>query len=63
VVVRPIIKAKGVFSENGRAEVWLTDDDRRLMVQLKSHLKFGSLSLYLRSYQAPRPDSASLAKQ
>jgi hypothetical protein len=52
-----------VFSKNGRAEVWLTDDDRRLMVQLKSHLKFGSLSLYLRSYQAPRPDSASLAKQ
>jgi uncharacterized protein DUF3108 len=63
VVVRPIIKAKGVFSENGRAEVWLSDDDRRLMVQLKSHLKFGSLSLYLRSYQAPRPDSASVAKQ
>jgi len=65
VVVRPIINAKGVFSENGRAEVWLTDDDRRLMVQMKSHLKFGSLNLYLKSYRpaSPAPDSSSLAKQ
>ena len=65
VVVQPIINARGVFSENGRAEVWLTDDSRRLMVQMKSHLKFGSLSLYLKSFRpaVPTPDSASLAKQ
>jgi Protein of unknown function (DUF3108) len=62
VVVRPIIKARGIFSENGRAEVWLTDDDRRLMVQMKSHLRFGSLSLYLRSYRPPTAsDSSSVA--
>jgi hypothetical protein len=62
VVVRPIINARGIFSENGKAEVWLTDDDRRLMVQMKSHLKFGSLSLYLKSYRPPNtPDSASIA--
>ena len=62
VVVRPIIKARGIFSENGRAEVWLTDDERRLMVQMKSHLKFGSLSLYLKTYRPPtNPDSASIA--
>jgi len=65
VVVQPIINARGVFSENGRAEVWLTDDDRRLMVQMKSHLKFGSLSLYLKSYRpsATPADTSSLAKQ
>lgn len=50
IVIRPIIKARGVFSEGGRAEVWLTDDNRRLMVQLKTHMKLGSLSLFLRSY-------------
>ena len=36
----------------------LTDDDRRLMVQMKSHMKLGSLSLHLRSYTpgpAPAP--------
>lgn len=65
VVIRPIINARGVFSENGRAEVWVTDDTRRLMVQMKSHLKFGSLSLYLKSYRpATTPsDTSSLAKQ
>ena len=48
--IRPIIKARGVFSEGGRAEVWLTDDSLRLMVQMKTHMKLGSLSLFLRSY-------------
>lgn len=58
VVVRPIIKAKGIFSENGRAEVWLTDDDNRLMVQMKSRLSIGSLNLYLKSFTpATQPDS------
>lgn len=65
VVIRPMINAKGVFSENGRAEVWLTDDTRRLMVQMKSHLKFGSLNLYLKSYRpgTDASDSSSVAKQ
>lgn len=50
IVVQPIIKTKGIFSEDGRAEVWLSDDERRIMLQLKSHLSFGSLNLYLKSY-------------
>ena len=45
VVVRPIIKARGVFSEDGRAEVWLTDDENRIMVQMKTRLAFGSINL------------------
>src|SRR5688572_10129984 len=52
VVVQPVIKTKGIFSEGGRAEVWLSDDDRRLMLQLKSKLPFGSLNLYLTSANA-----------
>jgi len=49
IVIQPIIKTKGIFSENGQAEIWLTDDARRIMVQMKSKLAFGSLNLYLRS--------------
>lgn len=52
IVVRPIIKTKGIFSENGQAEVWISDDDRRIIVQLKSRLSFGSINLYLKSYKA-----------
>jgi len=50
VVLRPSIKTKGIFAENGQAEVWISDDDRRLVLQLKSRLSFGSLNLYLRSF-------------
>jgi hypothetical protein len=49
IVIRPTIKSPGIFSESGRAEVWVTDDDRRLMVQMTARLSFGTLSLSLRS--------------
>lgn len=55
IVVRPTIKTKGIFSENGRAEVWFSDDSSRVMLQMKSKLSFGSLNLYLKSYRATKP--------
>lgn len=51
IVVQPVIKTPGIFSENGQAEVWLTDDARHIVVQLKSKLSFGSINLYLKSYK------------
>jgi hypothetical protein len=59
IVLQPIIKTKGIFSEHGQAEIWLTDDPRRIMVQMKSKLAFGSLSLYLRSMTALAVPEAS----
>ncbi|HUX33015.1 MAG TPA: DUF3108 domain-containing protein [Gemmatimonadaceae bacterium] len=50
IVVRPIIKTRGIFSEGGQAQIWLSDDARRMLLQLKSNLSFGSLNLYLTSY-------------
>ena len=56
IVLQPIIKTKGIFSEGGRAEIWLSDDANRIMLQMKSKLPFGSLNLYLTSYQrGPAP--------
>ena len=52
IVIQPIIKSKGIFSENGKAEIWLSDDDRRIMLQLKSNLSFGTLNLFLKSHTA-----------
>ncbi len=51
IVIQPIIKAKGLFSEGGKAQVWLTDDSVRAMVQMKSSLPIGSINLYLREYR------------
>jgi hypothetical protein len=50
IVVKPVIKTKGIFSEKGQAEVWLADDSTRILLQVKSKLSFGSLNLYLKSY-------------
>jgi hypothetical protein len=57
IVVRPTIKAKGIFAEDGQAEMWLSDDDRRMILQLKTKVSFGSLNLFLRSYTPARSGS------
>jgi len=49
LVIRPVIKAKGIFSEDGRAQVWISNDADHVLLQMTSHLKFGSLSLHLNS--------------
>lgn len=51
IVVQPIIQTDGLFGEGGKAEVYFTDDDRRLVVYLRSSIPIvGSLSLHLREY-------------
>jgi len=53
IVVQPIIKSKGIFSENSKAEIWFSEDANRIMVQLKADLPVGSLNLYLTSARPP----------
>jgi hypothetical protein len=56
IVVRPIIKSKGLFSENGDAEVWFSADSTRTLLRLKSKLPVGTLYLELKKaeYGPPR---------
>lgn len=49
IVIQPIIKSRGIFSEDGEAQIWLSDDADRIMLQMKTKLKIGSLNLYLKS--------------
>jgi Protein of unknown function (DUF3108) len=53
IVIQPTIKTTGVFSDDGRAEVWLSDDEHRMIVQMKSRLSFGSIDLYLTDVRRP----------
>jgi len=55
IVVQPIIRTRGLFSEGGRAELHFTDDHRRILVYLQSKVSFGNLSLHLRSIEEGRP--------
>lgn len=50
IVVRPIIKAGGIYGEGGESEIYLTDDERRMPVQVKANFKLGSLTLQLTEY-------------
>ena len=62
VVLQPVIKSRGIFSDKGEAELWISDDDRRVMVQMKSKLSFGSIRLYLKSYR-PGGEGEAVATQ
>ena len=56
LVVHPVIKSKGLFAEGGDAKVWISDDDRRIVLQIKAKvpgLPKGTLSLYLKNYRPP----------
>jgi len=58
MIVEPIIVNSRIFPEGGGAKVWLSDDDNRIMLQMKSKLSFGSLNLYLKSYRPAPPPQA-----
>jgi len=53
IVVQPIIQTSGMFSDGGEAEIYFSDDDRRLMVYMESNIQGfpGALELYLKDYQ------------
>jgi hypothetical protein len=53
VVVQPAIRTSGIFGEGGRAEIYFTDDERRIPVLIKSRVPVvGSLTMALRTYRA-----------
>jgi hypothetical protein len=50
IVVRPLIRTSGLFSEGGSAEVYFSDDPSRLVVMLKTKLSVGTATMRLESY-------------
>jgi hypothetical protein len=55
VVVRPSIQARGLFAEGGQAELWLSDDADRVLVQLRARFAGFSLSLLLTEFRPGPP--------
>jgi len=57
IIVKPIIQTDGLFGEGGDAELHFSDDERRILVYLKSNIpKFpGSLSLHLKEVHEGLP--------
>ena len=56
IVVRPIIQTKGLFGQGGEAELYFTNDDRRILVQMRSSVPVvGRLTLHLKSITEGHP--------
>jgi len=53
VAVRPTFKSRGLFGEGGQATVWLSDDDFRIPVAIRTRLSIGSLTMSLRTWVRP----------
>lgn len=50
LVVEPILKATSLFKQTGKLTVWLTDDQYKIPVLMKSKVAVGSISTELKSY-------------
>ena len=52
VALEPVLKAGGIFKKSGRLVIWITDDERRMPVRMRSKVTIGSISVIL---QEARP--------
>lgn len=50
IVLRPEVATDGMFGEGGEAEVYLTDDENRIPVRLKTSLVVGSGNMFLTGF-------------
>jgi hypothetical protein len=55
ILLEPEITTAGIFSHDGHAQLWFSDDSARVLLQMKSHLSFGSINLRLTSIAATPP--------
>lgn len=47
IVIEPVLKEGGIFKNKGKLKIWLTDDDLKIPVQMKTEVVVGSLTTEL----------------
>lgn len=47
IVVEPIIRGEGLFKKKGSLRIWLTDDEKKIPVQMKSEVMVGDITTEL----------------
>lgn len=47
ILIKPLIKSEGIFYRRGDLFIWLTDDDRRIPVMLKTKVSLGAVKAVL----------------
>ncbi len=61
IVVQPSFNTNGLFSQNGHAELWLSDDERHILLRMDTHFAFIKLGLTLEkaTFGTAKPSSSS----
>jgi hypothetical protein len=62
LVLHPVIDTKGLFSKRSDTRIWLTDDTRRLPVQIRSKFPFGTITLRLKDMVLPGTTAAAMSR-
>jgi hypothetical protein len=55
IVLKPQVEADGAYKPVGDSYIWVTDDDRRMIVKIEAALKFGTLVFDLKSIDLGLP--------
>ena len=42
ILIKPLMQSEGIFMRKGEIYIWLTDDDKKIPVMIKSEVKVGS---------------------
>jgi len=50
IVIEPVIRTLFVFKPEAHARIYVTDDDRRIVVQMEAMTRIGKLIFYLTDY-------------
>jgi Protein of unknown function (DUF3108) len=62
LVLHPTIDTKGLFSKRSETRIWLTDDARRLPVQIRTKFPFGTITLRLKDMVLPGTAASAMSR-
>lgn len=62
LVLHPTIDTKGMFSKRSETRIWLTDDERRLPVQIRTKFPFGTITLRLKDMVLPGTTASAMSR-
>jgi hypothetical protein len=62
LVLHPTIDTKGMFSKRSETRIWLTDDARRLPVQIRTKFPFGTITLRLEDVTLPGTTVSAMSR-
>jgi hypothetical protein len=62
LVLHPVIDTRGLFSKRSDTRIWLTDDERRIPVQIRTKFPFGTITLRLKDMVLPGATTSALSR-